>query len=95
MKRNLTCLCSILGILSIKSLDLMEERNTNETLLTTGCDHLMKLMIVLSKNNADVLNARGTRRAMHERNTSDRKGRTIDLMVMTVMIPYNKNTLTL
>lgn len=32
----------------------MEERDTNETLLTTGCDYLMKLTIALSKNNADV-----------------------------------------
>lgn len=72
----------------------MEEKNTDETLLTTGCDHLMKLMIVLSKNNADVPNVRGTRRALHERNTSDRKGRTIDSMIMTMMISYDKNTLT-
>lgn len=35
----------------------MEERDTNETLLTTGCDYLMKLTIALSKNNADVSSA--------------------------------------
>lgn len=58
MKRDLTYLCCILGILSIESLDLMEERDTNETLLTTGCDYLMKLTIALSKNNADVSSVR-------------------------------------
>ena len=72
----------------------MEEKNTDEMLLTTGSDHFMKLMIVLSKNNADVPNAQGTRRAMHKRNTSDRKGRTIDLKGITTMISYDKNTLT-
>lgn len=42
---------------SLDRIDLMEERDTNETLLTTGCDYLMKLTIALSKNNADVSSA--------------------------------------